>query len=559
MSAAPAPAFAAAPPPWWRRSSDGIAAAVVLTLSAGLTVLAFPPFHTPEAAYVLATPAVLWAYRRPPWKLFAATVLGAQAIAWTLMLGWLHHVTWVGLFLLGPFVGLWVGAWFLALRWALPQLPGRPVPVRLLAVTGLAGLWVVNEWTRTWLLGGFPWLPLAASQWQRASILQVAAFTGAGGVSFVLITMSLGLGAYAHRLSFEATQGLARRCPEFWLVMVLILGGFTLYLREAVNRAPFATPLAQVAFVQPDIPQAVKWDNTKTGEILTTLNGLTNVAAATKPDLILWPEASTPWALNADPDLRAWVEKLARDAGCALVLGSIAKRPASPDGHVDWFNAAFVTDPATGVAPDFYAKRQLVPFGEFVPLRPLLGWIGKFVPIGDDFGCGTSAGPLVVRTPGRPLTLGPLICYEDTFPGLARADVLAGADALVVVTNNGWFGEGGAAYQQAASAVLRAVENRRPVLRDGNAGWSGWIDEFGRIRAVLTQDDTGRVSTQPMAAGTIYFRGTATVEVRVDSQWVGQLSFYTRHGDWFVAVSAALALAACFTLRRPPRGSAGPP
>jgi apolipoprotein N-acyltransferase len=375
----------------------------------------------------------------------------------------------------------------------------------------------------------------------------------------VLITMSLALGAYAHRLSFEAARGRTRRCPEFWMAMLLILGGFTLYLQEAAGRGLYAKFLARVALVQPDIPQAVKWDNSKTGEILATLNRLTTEAAATKPDLILWPEASTPFALNADPDLRDWVEKLASDARCPLVLGSIATLPPGPEGHTDWFNAAFVTDPATGVRPEFYAKRKLVPFGEFVPLRPLLGWIGKFVPIGDDFGRGTAATPLAVRLPGSihalgspMLALGPLICYEDNFPALARADALAGADALLVLTNNGWFGEGGAAYQQAASAVLRAVETRRPVLRDGNAGWSGWIDEFGGIRAVLTQDDAGQVSTDPAAKGTIYFCGTATVNVTRDSRWVGQQTIYTLHGDWFVAVSGVLALAAWLALRRLP-------
>jgi apolipoprotein N-acyltransferase len=100
-----------------------------------------------------------------------------------------------------------------------------------------------------------------------------------------------------------------------------------------------------------------------------------------------------------------------------------------------------------------------------------------------------------------------------------------------VVTNNGWFGRGGAAYQHAAHSVLRAVETRRPVLRCGNAGWSGWIDEFGSVRATLTDEQ-----------GSIYFRGPKTVNVTRDSRWIGRKSFYVEHGDWFVLVCAALAL-----------------
>jgi apolipoprotein N-acyltransferase len=553
--------------PWWRLRAEPLAAGAVFVLTAALTLLSFPPFHVPECAYVFAVPATFWAYRRPRWKIFAGTVLGAQAVAWTIILGWLHHVTWLGLLLLGPFVGVWAGLWFLAARWALPRLPGRAMPLRVLAVFGLAGMWSVNEWTRTWLLGGFPWLPLAASQWQRVSILQIAAFTGAGGVSFVLVAMSLGLAAFAHRLGFENARGLPdarpgtlrRRSPEFLAALFLLIVCLVVHVHEAANRAGYAVPLARVAFVQPDIPQEIKWDPAKTPEILATLDEVTRRAAATKPDLILWPEATTPWALNHDPAMRELTEKYARDAGCPLVLGSIAVEPHTADAGAtpsdEWRNASFVVDPVTGVQPSHYAKRKLVPFGEFVPLRPLLGWIGKFVPIGDDFARGTSAAPLAARLPdGRSLALGPLICYEDIFPGLARAGALAGADVLLVQTNNAWFGEGGAAYQHAANAVLRAIETRRPVLRDGNAGWSGWIDEFGVVRAVLMRDAAGNVTTDPMLAadGTIYFRGTATANVTRDSRWVGQQSFYTLYGDWFIAACAALALAGFLALRRPP-------
>jgi apolipoprotein N-acyltransferase len=100
-----------------------------------------------------------------------------------------------------------------------------------------------------------------------------------------------------------------------------------------------------------------------------------------------------------------------------------------------------------------------------------------------------------------------------------------GAEVLAVLTNNAWFGEGGASYQHASHSVLRAVETRRPVIRCGNGGWSGWIDEFGKIRAAMT--DT---------AGSVYFRGTVTYEITRDSRWIERPSFYAMHGDWFVGV-----------------------
>jgi apolipoprotein N-acyltransferase len=187
-------------------------------------------------------------------------------------------------------------------------------------------------------------------------------------------------------------------------------------------------------------------------------------------------------------------------------------------------------------------KRRLVPFGEYVPLRPLIGWIGKFVPIGGDFEPGETSSPLLTPVGGSALAAGPLICYEDIFPGLARGSVLGGSDLLVVLTNNGWFGEGGAAEQHAAHAVLRAVETRRPVLRCGNAGWSGWIDEFGVIRARLTDE-----------AGSLYFRGFRTLEVTRDPRWIGRATPYVAWGDWFVLFSGALAAGAVLLLRTAPR------
>lgn len=529
-------------PTFLQHHAERVAAAVVFVLTVLLAVISFPPFKTPEFAYVMLTPGIFWAYTRPRWKLYLWTMFAAQAVAWILLLGWLHNVTWVGLFLLGPFIGAWVGSWYLAAWWVLPRMLGRPTPTRLLAMLGLAGAWVLIEWTRTWLLGGFPWLPLSASQWTMVSMLQIAAYTGAGGVSFVIVAVNIGFGAYAHRLFREGAMGLNKRSQEFFLALFLVLACFSVHVQSAFNRAHFTVPFARVALVQPYIPQNLKWDETKEVEIRDVLMAGTVAAAATKPDVIIWPEAATPWAVRGDANMKAFVEALAQRAQTPLLVGSIAiEQPRTPGEK--WFNGAFVVTPASGLQSVYYAKRQLVPFGEFVPLRPLLGWIRKFVPIGDDFSRGENMAPLLIPLRGETAAVGPLICYEDIYPALARQSAYADAGVLVVVTNNGWFGEGGAAYQHAAHSVLRAVENRRPVLRCGNGGWSGWIDEFGAVRAVLTRDARGKIETRPGAdEGTIYFRGTATVEVKRDLRWVGRNSFYTEHGEWFLVVCAGLAL-----------------
>ncbi len=533
----------------------------VAVLTVLLTVFAFPPFDAPEAAYACLAPAILWAYRRPSLRLFATVTIGAQIVVWYFLLWWLHHATWAGWALLPPVVGAWVGTWYLAVWWLMPRLRGQPNIVRMLGVLGLAGAWVIVEWTRSWLLTGFPWLPLAASQWERSSILQIGAYTGAYGISFVLVMMNLGFAAYGHRLFFEKDlKGLKKRSQEFFLAVFGLLVCLSIFVSESVNRFHFHQDLARVGFVQPDVPQEIKWDETQGPAIVNTLEQATATAAKRRPDLILWPEAVTPWAVRGDATVAAFVGNVAQEARAPLLLGSIAVERAdeTADGVEHWYNGAFMVDPQRGVEREYYRKRHLVPFGEYVPLRPVLGWLDKVVPLPGDFEEGGSPHPLLFNANELTLAAGPLICYEDTYPGLARASALAGADLLVVLTNNGWFGRGGAAEQHAAHSVLRAVETRRPVLRIGNAGWSGWIDEFGVVRAVLQKvtrrnaDGSLRqvVSTKPKEEnGSIYFRGSAVVEVQRDVRWIGRQSFYTLHGDWFVLVSLGLFVAAVMAVR----------
>lgn len=499
----------------------------VFALTALLTWAAFPPVGAGEAAYVLLLPAALWAYRAPRFRAYAAAVLGAQVVAWGALLFWLTHVSWLGWALLATFLGLLGGTWFLAARWWLPRLRGHRMLVRLLALWGLAALWVLLEWVRGWILGGFPWLPLAASQWTRPLVLQVASVAGAGAVSFVLVAFNLGAAAYAHRIFYEGASGLRKRSPEFmWSLMLLVFSSFP-FLGDLMNQR--REHLLRVAFVQPYVPQGEKWDGERAREVLRTIERTVLEAhEAGLPEVLVLPEAVTPWALFRDSNVQPWLESLARRTGRPLLLGSVFT--AGGESAERWFNGAFVVDPVLGLDPNGYAKRKLVPFGEYVPLRPVLGWLEKFVPIGGDFTPGDHARPLLVAAGRTIVPTGALVCYEDIFPALARESVREGAELLAVLTNNAWFGEGAAAHQHATHSVLRAVENRRPLLRVGNGGWSGWIDEFGNVRLAVTDE-----------RGSVYFRGARTANVTRDVRWVGRRSFYTERGDWFLGLAAGLA------------------
>ena len=525
-------------------------------------LLCFPPFDFAEFAYAFAVPLIYWAYLRPPFKLYALSALSAGALAWIGNLWWLHHVSWLGMPLLGIFMGLWSGLWFLLVWWVMPRMAGRSMWLRLLSMLALAGAWALLEWSRTWVLSGFPWLPLAASQWQRLAVLQIASYTGAAGVSFVLISMNIGLAACGYRLLKEQRRGLAKRSQELLLALFLLVICLSIFFTDVIQKGRFASPLGRVGLVQPNIPQSVKWDIGKAPEILATLERETRQAARLRPDLILWPEAATPWALKGNEGMEHWVEDLVKTLEIPLLAGAIGIERRE-ESREDWYNSVFYVRPEGGIDKNYYSKRHLVPFGEYVPMRPILGWVSKVSDAGEgDFAHGEGSGilsldALSLEDPWRggekrPLNAGILICYEDIFPQLARESTQEGADLLLVQTNDAWFGEGRMAYQHAAHSVLRAVENRRVVLRVGNAGWSGWIDEFGGIRGVLTQDTDGRIRTgfSKGEKGNIYFRGTGALDISLDQRWMGRESFYSRHGEWFVGLCAVFLLLALPILRR---------
>lgn len=525
----------------WRRWA---AARGCLLFTALLHTVAFPPFDLSAAAFVFAVPVFLYALRRPRWVEYVVVTYAAFLISWLVLLEWLRHVTIVGTIALAATMAVFPTVWCAVVRWAVPRAPWSDLLARLMAVLGLAGLWVVLEWVRSWFLTGFPWATLATTQWRQPMMLQGAAIGGGWLVSFTLVLFALALGSYVQRLWLWVRERRGRFCPEFYLaVVVLFATTFGVYVSE--RDGPAAQPWLRAGFVQPYIPQTQKWDPAEAGRILGIIERETKRVAASEPDLILWPEAVTPIPLLGDDRMRQWVERVATEAGAPIVLGALAYETdagapaagASADENGRWTNGVFLAEPDSGLSPQIYRKRHLVPFGEYVPLRRLLPFVEKFVPIGGDISPGHAPAPLLVNTPSGAIKLGPLVCYEDVFPGLARASVLAGADALFVATNDAWYGETGAAYQHAAHSVVRAVETRRPVLRDGNGGWSGWIDENGVIRAVVERE------------GSVYFRGVDTVNITRNPRWIGRLSFYVQHGDWFVVVSAALAIAMVFLLR----------
>jgi apolipoprotein N-acyltransferase len=521
---------------------------IAFLVSAALYAIAFPPFNLPEAAYVFAVPLIIWGLFGQRTKGEGIVLLACGWGAWLVLILWLRNCTnsleipfknglgWLITLALSFVLALFWWSWSILALVVVRRVREGTLPARLLVLLGMAALWVVLEWMRGIVLTGFPWLPLSASQWQRPLLLQIASLTGGYGISFVLVAFNFGLGFYLHTLWRNRRAGwLKRLSPEFYLALALLFAsiGFGLHSSGAGIRGRTEGP--RLGFVQPNVEVMQKWDPGRVRENLDTLKDLTTYAGYLGADLVLWPEAPTPLPLKGNASMQQWVDGLSAELGLPILAGNVAREGSLDDPDRRWYNAVFVIDPETGTnLDDYYAKRHLVPFGEYVPLSRWIPFVDKFVPIEASFFEGTDARTL--RWEGERARfgrVGNLLCYEDIFPSLARANVLAGADWHYVATNNAWFGEEAGAWQHAAHSVLRAVETRRPVVRCGNAGWSGWIDEFGHIRHTMVDE-----------SGSIYFQGVEAVPFHRNTWWIGRDSLYVQYGDWFVGACGALLLIA---------------
>lgn len=502
---------------WVAKRQFRIAQAAAFALTTFFYVSAFPPFDFPEGGFVALIPFLVWLRMRPTFKQVAWTGLVTGWVTWFILIFWLRHVTWLGLVLLSGIVGAHFMVWCLGASWLSNRLLGKGVWMGLPFAIGVSALWVVLEHIRTWLFTGFPWLPLSASQWSRPIMLQSATFWGAWGISFGLVLLNAGVAAYLIRIVSYSRNRSKTFCPEFYLALLVFVSMTFLQTRHISGQD--REPLFRAAAMQPAIPQNEKWDASLGQSILNQIEQNTLRLATMKPDIVFWPEATLPYPIKGDLAMQAWVERLATEIDVPIFAGALVA-----ESDEIWHNGMYMIRPKWGMYPEYYSKRHLVPFGEYIPFRTLWPWVEKIVPIDGDLYPGESASLLPLSMPNRTIQIGSLICYEDVFPELARESTLEGAGVLFVGTNSAWYGQSAASFQHRAHSVLRAVENRRVVFRVGNDGWSGWIDEYGNVREELLDED-----------GKIWFSGGTTWEVDRDKRWKGRKTFYTEKGDWFVA------------------------
>jgi apolipoprotein N-acyltransferase len=295
------------------------------------------------------------------------------------------------------------------------------------------------------------------------------------------------------------------------LLLIVAAGGVLRVTRGELLAS--GTPL-RVGLTQGAIPQDQKWDPRFRDQILRGYIDLSRQVIGAGAQLVVWPEAATPFYFDAESSLAAPIRRLAAETGTPFIIGSDELAPGRGGQPGAVYNAA-VLDGAAGRTVGSYRKLALVPFGEYVPLRHLLFFVSPLVEAVSDFSAGTDA--VVFDAEGRRISVA--ICYESVYPAIARQFVARGSQLLATITNDAWFGRSSAAYQHFEQGVLRAVEQGRYVVRAANTGISGAVDPYGRVLA-----------TTPL-----FQPATLTVDVRL----LDERTLYSQTGDIIVWIGFA--------------------
>ena len=497
------------------KRSRPLSLAGLAVLSGFLLVLVFPKFNLSPLSLVALAPLLIAAIREPAagrrflWGYLGGCVFFAGTCYWIYLVMRQHGSLGVAeaagvfglLFLaLAVYWGLfaWIAGYLWAARWG-------PLAV--------APLWVSLEFARAHLLSGFPWLLFGYALTDHFTLARVARWTGVYGTSFLLVSVNVALVWFFTRRSRAASIHLG------------VIAGILLLL--GLTATPETYLEDQKAYlVQTNIPQEAGleiWDLPTQAPLLDRLQALTTEAVGRQdpPALVVWPEVPASFYFGEDSFTQEYAEGIARQTNSYFLMGIVAL-VRDPDVTKP-LNSAILLNPGGGVISR-YDKIHLVPFGEYVPLRGLLGFAGKLTDEIGDF----IPGKRFVVSPLPGGQVGTFICYEAIFPDLVRRFVKDGAGGLVTISNDGWFGTSAARHQHLLMARMRAIENARYLLRATNTGITALIRPDGGISAELPPDEPGVLAMR----------------------WAFQnrQTFYSRHGDWFAVAACMAALLACLAV-----------
>ena len=476
----------------------------LVVLSVALLVISYPQIDAWPLAWAALVPFLFALDGKKVRSAFGLGYLcGFLFFAGTL--GWFIYVTYPGAFLLVAYFAVYFAVFAVAFVY-FQRLP------LLARIFTLAAFWVALEYIRSHALSGFNWVSLGHSQYKNYLLIQVADLTGVYGVSFLVMLINL--------LVFESVRFVKRgqyilspfyQIRRAQMVVIVLLLSVLGYGAVVVSHPrPFTS--VDVGVVQPNVPQSLKWDPRLKGKIVARTVLMTREFAAQKPEIIIWPETSLPGILDESPALFNEIKKAAADLQVPILVGIVDEKEGK------YYNSAVLVS-AQGKIDGQYNKMHLVPFGEYLPFRPVLGFVSRIVPL-EDFTAGTEYKLFPAGCEEK--KFGVLICFEDTLAYLRRGSVNAGASFLVNMTNDAWFEDTKAPFLHLQAAVFGAVENKRSLVRAANTGFSGFIDPFGRVISAV-HNSAGKQTFVP---------GIARARVPV----LRTRTFYTKYGDVFTGL-----------------------
>lgn len=460
----------------WRR-------ALVAGLCGVVAVAALPPLYI-WPALVPAFTILFWLVESSPhrrgaflagwWFGFAYFTAGLYWIANAFLVRG-EQFAW-----LAPFAVLALAA-FLAVYIGLVGLFTRMSGIRGIGgVLVFAALWTAFEWIRGWALTGFPW-NLVGTAWAFSeAMIQVTALTGTYGLGLLTVVAAAMPAALADPTVRRRSAMLAVGA-SFAVILAVWAGGI---VRLALAGELRTVPDVRLRLVQPNIPQRLKWVRGLLDQHLLTQLRLGAAPGRPPPTHIIWAETAAPLFLGSDAGRLAMIGQFTPPGGLTIV-GTLRRTPAGQPFQV-WNSMQAVDDGGRVVGT--YDKAHLVPFGEYVPFRSILG-ISKITAGMTDFSRGP--GPKTLALPGLP-PVSPLICYEVIFPGRVT-DHEHRPGWLLNLTNDGWYGLSSGPYQHFAAARMRTVEEGLPLVRVANTGISAIVDPYGRTVASLGLGEKGIV------------------------------------------------------------------
>jgi len=509
---------------------ENLSGITLVLISAILLVLSFLPYaNLGFLTWFAFVPLFFNLKNKSRLKVFFLYYL-TGVIFWSGIVYWLIHVTFVGLILIVLYLALYFGTFGLIISLINSRLRAF---ARLLFIPGI---WILLEYLRSYLFGGFGWALLGYSQYLNLPIIQVADITGVWGISFLVMSMNVliysMLDARFSRLVIK--QRPTSVITNYALILFLLslslgYGFYKLYCKpKVINRKSI-----RISVIQGNIPQAIKWEEAARVKIFEEYQRLSHLAAYDLPDLIIWPEAALPGILGQDEYVKRNLQEFVSSIRIPFLVGAVNL------DNKNYYNSAMLIS-RQGEFIQRYDKLHLVPFGEYIPLRGIFGFLETVVPIGD-FSSGEeytvfnldrivpASMPQVDIKQAEGARFSVLICFEDIFPQISRQFVKKEADFLINITNDAWFGDTSSPYQHLSASVFRAVENGVYLVRAANTGISGFITPNGIIYP-LTDEISGKQT---------FISGYLAKEIFIFPK---QYSFYTQWGDWFVLVCLILAI-----------------